>query len=67
MIFWPPNLTSLVRPLAGFINNLVAADCILSELFHVGDWWLLETLAMQMPRQYGATTLYRSENNSVSI
>lgn len=37
MIFWPPNLTSLVRPLAGFINNLVAADCILSELFHVGD------------------------------
>lgn len=22
---------------------------------------------MQMPRQYGATTLYRSENNSVSI
>lgn len=37
LIFWPPNFTSLVRPLAGFINNLVAADCILSELFHVGD------------------------------
>ena len=23
--------------LAGFINNLVVAGCILSELFHVGD------------------------------